>query len=84
MTTLAIHIEVADGDVDKAKTAARKLASDMKARSATVSTSDGAWGGDGNWARICVAAQRVGCDLAGHGSVPGEGRDRVVVAVIVC
>jgi hypothetical protein len=43
MTNLAIHIEIADGDLEKAKGIARKLGTDLKARSAMVSSPDGTW-----------------------------------------
>ena len=41
--SIAIHIEVADGDVEAAKVAARKLGRDIGARQAVVSTHEGSW-----------------------------------------
>lgn len=42
-TAVAVHIEVVDGDVDKAKAAARKLAKELGAQTARVSTHEGSW-----------------------------------------
>jgi hypothetical protein len=41
--SIAIHLEITDGDVEKAKTAAADLAKELGARHATVSTTAGVW-----------------------------------------